>query len=229
MKFKSALVTQASGSVGGITFGNNKGGLYVRSRAIPTNPNSASQQSARAALTDTVNAWTSILTQAQRDAWITYAANTPVVDVFGDSKLITGQQHYIRSNSPRKRFGEARVDDGPTTFNLGTFTNVSFAVSAAAPTDLVVSFTNTDEWATAAGGFLFVTASRGQNASKEFFKAPFRFAEAIVGDAIAPTSPATLTSPFSYVEGQKVFINVTAAQLDGRYSSAQIVSTIVTA
>lgn len=229
MKFKSQVFTAVSGSVGGLTFARNKGGLYTRARAIPTNPNTAAQINARDALSTLVDAWTTFVTQAQRDAWDVYALNVPVVDVFGDPKLLTGQQMYIRSNQPRVRNGEARVDDGPTVFNLGTFTTPSIAISAASPSDVVISFTNTDSWANALGGFLFAGASRGQNASIQFFKSPFRTIGSIDGDAAPPSSPATLVSDFVYALGQKVFATFRASQSDGRLSTAQIVNTIVTA
>ena len=229
MKFKSALITQASGSIGGFTAGSNKGGLYLRARSIPTNPNSPAQQASRDSMKILVDAWTTILTFAQRDAWRTYAQNTPVVDVFGDSKLLTGQQMYIRSNSARLTAGKVRIDNGPTTFNLGSFTDISIAISAASPSDVNVSFTNTDSWATVIDAALILGVSKGQNASRDFFKSPFRTMDTIDGDIIAPTSPATLVSPFVYAEGQKVFAVARASQADARLSTQQIPSTIVTA
>jgi len=43
MKFKSPILSQASGSIAGITFSHNRGGMYVRARAVPTNPGSPQQ------------------------------------------------------------------------------------------------------------------------------------------------------------------------------------------
>lgn len=176
-----------------------------------------------------VDAWTNILSQLQRDAWDVYSGNTPVTDVFGDSKLLTGQQMYIRSNQPRVRNGFARVDDGPIIFDLGTFTTPTITISAAAPNTVNIAFTNTDSWAIAAGGFLIAGSSRGQNGSKVFFKSPFRTMNAIAGDAVPPTSPLPLTSEFPYAELQKAFAVFRASQPDGRLSTQQIVNTIVAA
>jgi hypothetical protein len=230
MKFKSQIFTQVSGSVGGLTFSRNKGGLYTRARSIPTNPATAAQVAARDALSTLVDAWTNSLTSGQRDAWATYALNTPVVDVFGDSKLLSGQQMYIRSNQPRLRSGVARIDDGPATFDLGTFTTPSITISAAAPTTVNISFTDTDEWANNDGAFLINLMSRGQNPSVNFFKAPFQFAKNIIGLTAGPAvSPEAFPSPFTYTEGQKVFMSSRASQADARLSTSQIVSTIVTA
>lgn len=229
MKFKSQIFTQVSGSVGGLTFGSNRGGLYTRARAIPTNPNTAAQVAARDAMSTLVDSWTNILTPTQRTSWATYALNTPVIDVFGDAKKLTGQQMYIRSNQPRIRNAIARRDDAPVIFDLGTFTGPSMVISAASPFDIVVSFDNSDSWAIASGGHLVAGASRGQNPSKNFFKSPFQTMGTIVGDPTPPVSPATLTSPFTYAEGQKVFATFRASQGDGRLSTPQIIDTIVTA
>lgn len=230
MKFKSQIFTAVSGSVGGLTFAKNKGGLYTRARSIPTNPNTVAQIAARDAFSTLVDAWTNIVTQAQRDAWGVYALNTPVVDVFGDPKLLTGQQMYIRSNQPRVRNAKPRIDDGPTTFDLGTFTTPSITISAAAASDVIVAFTNGDAWAIIDGGFLLGLVSRSNNASIQFFKSPFQSMGSIAGDtAIPPASPATLPSRFTYAEGTRVFASFRASQSDGRLSTAQIVNTIVTA
>lgn len=228
MLFKSQIFTQVSGSIGGTTFSRNKGGLYTRARSVPVNPNSPAQIAARNAFSSLVNAWTEILTGTQRDAWDLYALNTPVTNVFGDSKTLTGQQMYIRSNQPRVRDGQPRVDAGPTVFDLGTFTTPSFVISAAAPNDIDVTFDATDTWAIALGGFLFALASRGQNQSKNFFKGPFRSAGSIAGGTVPPTPPDVVISEFPYAEDQKVFVAFRAGQPDGRLSNQQIVETIVT-
>ena len=229
MLFKSQIFTQVSGSVGGLTFARNRGGLYTRGRVIPTNPNTPSQVAARDAMSTLVDAWTLQLTQSQRDAWDTYAKNTPVVNVFGDPKLLTGQQMYIRSNQPRVRNGEARVDNGPSTFDLGTFTTPAITISAASPSDVNVAFTDTDAWANLAGGFLFVGISRQQNPSINFFKSPFRALGTVIGDPSPPTTPETFISDFAYALANKAFATFRASQSDGRLSTTQIVSTIVTA
>ncbi len=229
MKFKSPLFTQVSGSVAGATFGHNRGGLYMRARSIPTNPNTAAQVAARSAMSDIVDAWISILTQLERDAWEVYAQNTPVIDVFGDPKLLTGQQMYIRSNQPKLRNGLARSDTAPTIFDLGTFTTPTMAISAAFPNDVVVTFTATDAWNTETLSFLLAGVSRGQNITKNFFKSPFRSMGQLAGDSAPPPGPTTLTSPFPYVEGQKVFAIFRAARFDGRLSTAQVIDTVVAA
>jgi len=219
MLFKSALITQASGSIGGMTASRNKGGAYFRARALPTNPNTPEQQAVRGFLGALANEWANILTPAQRVLWDFYAYNVPVINKVGDSINLTGQQMFIRSNVPRLQAGLARVDGGPTIFNLGAYTNPSFSFDAAND-EVDVTFDNTDDWANEDGSSMLIFASRPQNVTINYFKGPYRFAGRIDGDATtAPTSPAAIAAPFAAVAGQRVFVRVSVSRADGRLSA----------
>lgn len=231
MKFKSEVVTQASGSVGGVTYAHNRGGLYRRARSIPTNPNSADQQMVRGNLSTLSAAWRDVLTAVQRTAWENYAANSPVTDVFGDSMLLSGQQMYIRCNSVRLRAAAARVDDGPTVFGLIDLTAPLFAASIAA-TAMAVIFDVSDAWANDDDGGLSVQSSRFLSPTINFFRSPFRFLGVIDGDATTPpTSPADLGPNNAFGQpvadatvGQRVFGRFTAFAGDGRISPVTLVA-----
>lgn len=219
MKFKSQVYTQVSGSVGGLTYSHNKGGMYTRGRAIPTNPKTLQQQAVRNGLQLTSNAWSATLTAANRNAWNTYATNVPMTDSLGESRNISGNSMYNRSNVPRIQAGLTSVAAGPTTFTLATLTNPS--VTGVASTGVVsVTFTNTDAWATAIGGALLIYISRPQSVGVTFFKGPYQYAGRINGAVSPPTSPGTVTSPFALAAGQRVFVQIRATNADGRLSAA---------
>src|SRR3972149_1576389 len=151
--FKSALITQASGSIFGMTFSHNRGGAYIRARTVPTNPGSAYQPAVRGFLSQLVNHWQDTLTPEEREAWQYYAENVSVPNALGDPVFLSGLNHYVRANVPRLQAGLTRVDVAPVTFNLALLTNPSFTADAS-DDDADVAFTNTDEWATAVGGAL---------------------------------------------------------------------------
>ena len=219
MKFKSALVTQVSGSVGGATMAVNKGGMYMRARSIPTNPNTAFQQSVRTFFKAIMNAWTNTLTAAQRAGWNTYATNTPIVDSLGEARVIPDNAMYLRSNNSRLQAGLSRIDAAPGVFDLGSFTQPTFSL-AAAGTTAAVTFTTGDSWH-ATGGALLIYASRPQNASVNFWKGPFRLVGAISGTA---TSPQTFTMPFTTGStASATFFKTVATAPDGRLSTESIV------
>lgn len=221
MKFTSALVSGASGSIRGMTASHNRGGQYLRGRTIPTNPNSVFQQAVRNNLSVLQTRFLSTLTAAQRLAWTTYAQNTPVTDSLGNSIKLTANQWYIACNSLRLQAGIAVVDAGPTTFGLPTFTTPVPTIVAAGTT-VSMAFTNTDSWATAVGGALLIFASRPQNPTVNFFKGPYRFAGKVLGAVTPPTSPAVITLPFPIGPvGSKMYFRAVAVGVDGRKSIDQ--------
>jgi len=221
MKFKSPLISQASGSLAGTTFSRNKGGLYMRARATPTNPNSSFQQAVRAIMSQLSNVWSSTMTAAQRTAWETYAANTPLVDSLGESRPVTGLNMFCRYNVPALQSETISTPllTAPTEFNLGEYTAPTIA-SVTAPSTMSLGFEATDAWCDETGSNMLIYASRPQGPAINFFKGPYRFCGMVEGDdSSAPTSPASITLPFVVAAGQKVFIKASVARVDGRLSS----------
>lgn len=219
MKFKSALLTDASGSIGGITASRNRGGLYLRARVVPVNPNTPFQQAIRGFVASLTSGWNDTLTIGQRAGWDTYANQVPLPDPLGDPRNVGGLAMYVRSNVPRLQAALPRVDDAPIVFDLGTFTNPTFGTFAAATNDFAVTFDNTDAWANEDDSAMLVLGSRPQNASINFFKGPYRFADLIAGDATtAPTSPATIVNPFAFEAAQQIFVQIRITRADGRLS-----------
>lgn len=231
MKFKSEVVTQASGSVGGVTYAHNQAGLYRRARSIPINPNTVFQQQVRAAFAALTTRWNATLTLPQRTAWDTYAAAVPITNSLGTPVNVGGKGMYIRGNANTLRVTGASgiVDNGPTVLSLPTFTPVTISVSHGPPTSVTINFTNTDLWATAAGGHLYVFVSPMQNQSINFFKGPFTFLEAIDGAATPPTSPnVTPFAGLASATGNVFFFRLVARTADARLSADQIVKVGIT-
>lgn len=217
MKYTSAIASTASGSMGGATASRNAGGQYFRRRAIPTNPSTARQQVVRNGLASLSQAWSNTLTQTQRDAWNTYAANVTTTDTLGNAIKLSGIDWYIACNNVRVSAGKATVAGAPTTFTLASLTPPS--VTGVASTGVAtVTFTNTDSWASATTGGLVMQFSRPQSAGINFFKGPFRVGFTIAGAATPPTSPQTGTMPFLGAAGNKVFWQARCYNTDGRIS-----------
>lgn len=224
MKFKSSIYTQVSGSVGGLTYGHNRGGLYARSRTIPTDPNTTFQQPVRAALASIVNRWTNLITAAERAAWDVYAANVPVLGALGDPLYLSGQQHYVRSNIPRQVQGLTLVDAAPTTFDLGEFTPFTVSNISAGSDDYDVNFTDTDDWCDENDSAVLVYSSPPFNVSRTWYRGPYRFADTIDGNSVTPpTSPATISSPFALATNEAIAFHLRVTRADGRLSMSQYI------
>lgn len=220
MKVKSALVTQMSGSIGGMTGSHNSSGLYLRARTIPVNTNTAAQQAVRAYMASLVAAWVNTLTQTQRDAWDAYAAAVTLTNPLGDPVNVSGLNMYCRGNIPRRQLGLPDVDDGPTVYTLAEGTQPEYAAPSEATQDVAVTFDTSDDWVGEDDAAMAIYASRPQNPSINYFKGPYQYAGVILGDSVTPpTSPATIDLPFPFVAGQKVFFKANITRADGRYSS----------
>lgn len=72
MKYKGLLVTDLSGTAGGIVASHNKAGGYLRAYVTPTNPNTAIQAEGRARFGSASAAWHG-LTDAQKADWNMFA------------------------------------------------------------------------------------------------------------------------------------------------------------
>jgi hypothetical protein len=220
MILKSPIIASGSGSIAGVTFSHNRGGLYVRARTIPTNPNTVFQQAVRGFMSQLNVLWSTVLTPSQRAQWDSYAEAVPLPNALGDPRNVGGKGMYIRGNVPRLQVGLLRVDDGPTNHTLAAMTNPNL-VSATVTTDVLsVSFDNTDDWASQDAGALLCWGSRPTNVTRQFFKGPYRFAAGIPGDSVTPpTSPSPLTNPFPVIEGLNTHVRFAAVTEDGRVSA----------
>lgn len=95
--FKGAIAAEIRGSINGTTFSRNKSGAYMRNRTVPVNPNSSRQLYIREAMSQAAFAWSTVLTEGQRNAWRLYASTTPVTNRLGDSINLSGFNMYCRA------------------------------------------------------------------------------------------------------------------------------------
>jgi len=219
MLFKSQLIAQGSGSMGGLVASHNRFGQYMRRRAIPVNPSTSFQQAVRLAFMTLAAAWKNILTAQMRTDWETYAINTPVTNRIGDTVTLTGLNMYIRCNTPRIQIGLSRVDAGPSIFGLPE-TDSTFTPTAVASTDIVsLAFSNALPWANEVGGYLIAYQTRPFSPSIVYLPISMREVKNVAGAVIPPTSPATYTSPFNLSAGQALKVQARISRADGRLSA----------
>lgn len=226
MIFKSPIFAQASGSLAGTVFSHNQGGMYVRARATPTNPNSEAQQAVRDALREAVFRWSNVLTDAQRTNWNTYAFNTPTFNRLGEATHKTGQQMFVRGCVPRLQAGLAIPANAPTSFDLGSFTAIDGLIADSAADTIEFNINNTDQWAIAAGNAMLIYQGRPQNSTRIYGKGPYQLAHMIQGAVVPPGNAVSFASLFPFVAGQRIFIKVNVSMADGRYTVPSLHSAI---
>jgi hypothetical protein len=219
MRVTEGLVSGGSGSYGRSTWSHNRAGSYVRSRAIPVNTNTSQQQNVRNHLGNLAAFWQNGLTTAQRGAWENFAAAVPKTDKLGGQAFLTGQNWFIAANVLRLQGGKSQINDAPLIYTLASMTAPVISVNGSTSV-ISVAFTNTDAWAAAVGGHMFVFASRPVSVTVNFFAGPYRLAGVINGAVSPPTSPQTFASPFAMSTEQKQFYRVVVSEPDGRPSPA---------
>lgn len=220
-------VAGMSGSIGGTTASRNKGGSYMRNRVTPLNPQSARQTSVRNSLTALTTFWSTVLTQAQRDAWTSLAEAFPAVGKFGAAIILSGLQMYVRQNTTLLQAGVARIDTAPVNLDVESLTAFTLDVDVS-DGDFDVVFTPTPLGATSR---LQVFATPAISPGISYVKNKLRL---LTTQAAATASPLELASLWTAMfgtfptAGQKcVFegrvINTTNGTVSSSLQSAAIV------
>ena len=231
MKYKSALVTDLSGSIEGLTASRNKGGQYFRARVIPTNPQTALQSTARQAFTQQSQTWPTLL-GSERSAWDAFAPLIPATGPLGQTIALSGQQAYMQATVPIQFGNEFIPTDPLTQITLpptnptGAPTTVSPQIGAASQAlDLVgVTFDSTDGWNNVDEGALFIYVGQAAPAGRRPQDQQLRFAGAVDGDlALPPASPQTFANPWPWLVADigKEFVIVTVTMQPATFMPGQ--------
>lgn len=230
MKFKSQVLTQASGSIGGITYSHNRGGMYQRARAIPTNPNTPAQQLVRGGLAAAVAYWANSMTDAERLVWSTYAGNTPTTDALGDPLILTGQQAFLRWAVTQPQVGGPLAAGGPTIFDRGQ--PVSYLQGDLGGVQNVLgvasnALSNGVQFAAATDAIANVLFQIGRPVGPgvNFYKGPFCFVSStsVASGQTGVSLTATAEDAFPFADlivGQRRPVRLVARFDDGRVSAA---------
>jgi len=209
-------ITEMRGSIAGNVYSRNRYGAYARARTKPVNPNTSMQQTIRNTMSTLRSLWFNTLTAAQRVAWATYAANVNMTNKLGESILLSGYNHFCRSNAARLYNGVAHVAAGPTTFSLPDIDS-ALAVSGTADDQKIATvFTPTDPWALEVGAYMFLYMGIPQDATINFFNGPWKRIGYVVGQDPADTSPIEIDSPYPIAADQKFWVRARISRADGR-------------
>lgn len=124
----TAIVDNISGKLNGTVFSRNKGGHYMRSKSMPSNPKTAFQNAVRARFGAIAMLW-GLLTQAQRNAWNAMAREFPYTNRLGDTKILSGFALHQKLNTNLAIIGQSFVSDPPEPISppaiVSLVTNVS--------------------------------------------------------------------------------------------------------
>lgn len=95
--FRSSILADIRGSIGGSVYSRNRSGAIIRNRTNPINPNTAAQSIVRSRMADAANAF-GLLSAADQTLWNDYAQLVPSFNSLGEMYTPTAKQRYIQSN-----------------------------------------------------------------------------------------------------------------------------------
>ncbi len=214
-------ITGMSGSIAGNTHGRNRFGSYIRSRTKPVNPKSARQSLARSRMMYLAEQWReSPMDNAKRLAWATYAQGVDWLNKLGEVVKLTGFNMFVRSNAALLRAGGTLVTNGPPDIGLPPGDPDFVVAFDATAQKISVTFNAGFTWALETGAYLSVEMGQPQNATRNFFGGPWRWAASIAGvDTTGVSSPQLIDPPFTLTPGQKVWCRAKIIRKDARAST----------
>jgi hypothetical protein len=134
-------VAAVSGSVGGTVFSRNRGGAYMRVRAVPVSSQSEKALLFKSYLALASQYWRGMNADL-RKSWSVYAQSNPVTNRLGQSKSLTGQNHFIRINTRMLAAGQSFITEPPVDAPPSGIVVSAFAVAAGLGT-ATLTFTET--------------------------------------------------------------------------------------
>lgn len=170
----TAFLADARNKVAGTVFSKNRYGAYTRTKVTPVNPNTTAQAEVRARLAARATAWRG-LTELQRQSWIDAAPSFPFTDIFGNSKILSGQALYNKLNLQLAAAGRSPISTAPTPVAIPSLVSLDITSDAGTPTlSMAAGLTPVP-----AGFTLVVQATPSYGAGISFVKNKFRQVDAI--------------------------------------------------
>lgn len=223
-----SIVNDIRGSVGTETYARNQGGIYVRARTTPADPNTAAQQACRAAVTALSQYWSATLTDQQRNDWRRYAHQHPQPDRFGNPHLTNGYTRFIQVNANRYRLDTAVAFSFPPTapalhppvFTFTASSGTEEVIIALPPTNYDPPFNGLE---------LFAFIGPEVNAGVNFYNGPWVYLARNWYNGAWDDDPWELDVGAIHTEDQKVFMKLIAQhKTSGELSTPYQTSAIVT-
>lgn len=193
---------QASGRIGGTIFSKNRAGVYIRNGTKPVNTYSYYRQQVKARLSDASKHWVG-LTQAQRDAWNTWAAQVPWKNRLGQSISLSGQQGCIQCNARILAVGGAMIDIPSLTVSPDNISGVTVTRDIGAGT-FNLAWTS---GALGASECLWLRGAVLDSPSQKYWTNRFRWFKTTAAAATTPqTLDADVATRFGTLQAGQLFV-----------------------
>lgn len=181
-----SMIGELSGKLGGNVFARNKSGQYVRSYAVPVDPNTLAQQGARNSFGYASSSYHA-MTPAQKTAWGTFASGAYLPKNGANTGQFSGFNAFVALNNAANNAARLNINDITVEINNTPATIITTAPFA--PTQVAPSLSVQANLKTSAGAPvpLFLTPN-----SAVYTDGTFQ-ASIDLGSGVFPV-PTTLTS-----------------------------------
>lgn len=229
MLYNSAMMTDARGSIGGITASRNRGGNYFRKRIKPTNAPSTARSRAKGDLSAAAQGWAG-LTDAQRAAWNEGAMNITVPNKIGVQIHLSGINWFVKINSLRAQNSLSQISTPPVPFVSTDLTPPTSLVLDVSAKTLAFNLPGGDTYAGEAGGRLNVYMSTGQSAGVNSPVSNYTLIGTVSGNVTPITTGLVNVSDTvrTITNGNAYFVRFRAQDAEGRVSIDNIQRVLAT-
>ena len=164
-------VSAARGSLGGNTFSRNRAGAHVRARTKGVRPATTSQTSIAAKHAANAQLYSYGLTSGELVNWRSFASANPVLNRFGQTMLLSGQQMFCRLNNVLTLVGSAPITSPPANLNVSQPTSVFLAAVHDPGGSLTVTV---NVAAIGANEYAWLDVTYGMSAGRSFVSSQLR-------------------------------------------------------
>jgi len=160
---------EISGKLGGKVYSRNRWGPYVRELAVPVNPRTSFQTTARGNLADIAGTWRQ-LTPAQRLAWQAIAGTIVRTGRLGEVLQYNAYTAFMLLNGTRAVCGQSVLEDPPDLWFGPNPTSIDISVAAGAFSLDAIHVGGTSIVQTPAGMVLILDSCPHQSAGADYPK-----------------------------------------------------------
>jgi len=223
----TAIVADIRNKLNGTVFSKNRGGAYMRTKVTPSNPQTSFQSLVRSRLAAFAAGFRA-LTAAQISAWNSSTSNFTGTDVFGDVKVPSGINLYIKLNTNLDRIAVAAIASPPLPVAVASVDTASAVVDFSSQS-VTVTFTPSP---VPADTSFVIRATKQVSPGRKFVK---NLLTDIAVVAAAGTSPTVITTAYiakygAVVLGQRIgFQIVPINAVTGQAGPGIVFDTIVVA
>ena len=180
MKVKYNFISDARGSINGMTASRNTYGQYLRTKVTPINPQTIFQQTQRALLAQISQDWRG-LTADERASFNSRAVEFSRNNIFGDSVPLTGFNLFVRLNLNLFSIGSPFITSCPLPTEIPSLTSLSL-VASVGPATIIVSYAPAID----ADITMVVNSTPAISAGINFVKSQFRFIRVAITADVSP-------------------------------------------